>query len=95
LLNDRTDLHLARLHEQVAWGHAAAEETLANLTQAMASRGSDADLAALKQLAMIVRREAVVMSFGDVFWVLTLLFLGFVVLAPLMRRPARQGAAAH
>ncbi len=26
LLNDRTDLHLARLHERVAWGRQAAEE---------------------------------------------------------------------
>jgi DHA2 family multidrug resistance protein len=93
LLNDRTDLHLARLHERVAWGRQAAEETLANLTQAMAGRGSDAELAAIKQLAMLVRREAVVMAFGDVFFVLTLLFLGFVVVAPLMRKPARQGAA--
>ena len=34
LLNKRLDLHLARLHEQVAWGRTAAEETLAKLTAA-------------------------------------------------------------
>ncbi|HWG05379.1 MAG TPA: DHA2 family efflux MFS transporter permease subunit, partial [Beijerinckiaceae bacterium] len=96
VLNDRTDLHLARLHEQVAWGRPAAEETLTNLTHAMAARGSDADLAALKQLALLVRRQAVVMAFGDVFFVLTLLFAGFVVIAPLMRKPAgAAGVAAH
>ncbi len=94
MLNDRTDLHLARLHERVTWSRPAAEETLANLTQAMAARGSDADLAALKQLALIVRQQAVVMAFGDVFFVLTLLFAGFVVIAPLMRKPAAVGGAA-
>ena len=30
LMNDRMDLHLARLHESVAWGHQKAEEMLAN-----------------------------------------------------------------
>ena len=87
LINNRLDLHLQRLHEQVAWGRTAAEETLASLTQALAARGSDAALAATAQLAKIVRREALVMSLGDVFFVLTFLFLSLVVLTPLMRRP--------
>ena len=87
LINNRLDLHLQRLHEQVAWGRTAAEETLASLTQALAARGSDAALAATAQLAKIVRRQALVMSLGDVFFVLTFLFLSLVVLTPLMRRP--------
>eukprot|EP01037_Dinobryon_pediforme_P026935 gene26935-29630_t len=45
-LNKRMDLHLARLHDAVAWGRTAAEETLANMTAAFAARGSDAALAA-------------------------------------------------
>src|SRR5262249_45573560 len=53
LLNKRLDLHLARLHEQVAWGRNAAEETLAKMTAAMARLGSDASLAATKQLALM------------------------------------------
>src|SRR5208282_1520919 len=51
LLNKRLDLHLARLHEQVAWGRTAADETLAMLTEQMARFGSDAQLAATKKLA--------------------------------------------
>ncbi len=98
LMNDRMDLHLSRLHEVVAWGNVKAEEMLASLTLAMAPRGSDADLAAVAKLAAIVRREAQVWAIGDVFLVLTVLFVGLVLLAPMMRRPqmgARPGGGGH
>ncbi len=87
LLNKRLDLHLARLHEQVAWGSNAAEETLARLTQQMARFGSDASLAATKQLALMVRKEAVVMSIADVFLALTVLFVLIAFMVPVMHRP--------
>src|SRR3954471_25025919 len=67
LLNNRWDLHLARLHDAVTWSRIRANETLQNLTYAYGALGSDADRAALKTLAGMVRREALVMSFGDVF----------------------------
>jgi DHA2 family multidrug resistance protein len=91
MMNDRMDLHLARLHESVAWGHEKAEEMLANLTFAMADRGSDAGLAATARLAAIVRREALVWAIGDVFTALTVLFLSLVLLTGLMRRPKARG----
>ncbi len=87
LLNDRTDLHLQRLHESVRWGRAVAEDTLATITQGISSLGPLADQAALKQMALLVRRQAVVMAFADVFLVLTLLFVVLVCAAPLMTRP--------
>ncbi len=87
VMNDRMDLHLERLHERVAWGNVKAEEMLASLTTAMASRGSDAALAATSKLAGIVRREAQVWAIGDVFLALTFLFVTLVVMVPLMRRP--------
>jgi MFS transporter, DHA2 family, multidrug resistance protein len=87
LLNKRLDLHLARLHEQVSYGSTAAEETLARLTQMMARFGSDAQLAATKQLAQMVRQQAVVMSIADVFLALTVLFVAIAFFVPLMRRP--------
>ncbi len=58
----------------------------------MAARGSDAELAATRQLALIVRRQAEVMALADVFLTLTVLFLGCVGLAALMRRPVAAGA---
>lgn len=92
LMNDRMDLHLARLHERVAWGRPPAEEMLANLTGAMASLGSDASLAATAKLAQIVRREAMVWAIGDVFMALTVLFMALVLLTPLMQRTRAAGA---
>ena len=96
LLDKRMDLHLERLRESVAWGRAAADETLANMTAALATRGSDAPLAATKQLALIVRRQAEVMALADVFLALTAVFLACVAFAALMRRPAGQaGGGGH
>ncbi len=88
LLDDRMDLHLQRLRESVIWGRQAAEDRLSELTRAFASRGSDAALAATKELAMIVRRQAEVMALADVFLALTAIFIGCVGLAAFMRKPA-------
>lgn len=87
MLNNRMDLHLQRLAEQVTWSREVALERLNTLTAAMAPRGSDAELAALKQLAQLVRREAMVLAFADVFYVLTFLFLGLILLTPFIRKP--------
>ena len=59
----------------MAWGRGTAEETLAKLTAQMARFGSDAQLAATKKLAGLVRLQATVMSIADVFMALTVLFL--------------------
>jgi DHA2 family multidrug resistance protein len=95
VLNERTDFHLARLRESVTWGNVTAVETLNNLAQKFQGTG-DAQLKALKQLSQIVHRQAVVMSFGDVFMMLT---VGSVLLAcmvlfvqkvDIMQQPGRR-----
>ncbi len=91
VLDKRMDLHLERLRESVVWGRNVAEETLANLTGALAARGSDAALAATKEMALMVRRHAMVMALADVFLTLTVLYLGTLWLAVLMRRPQAPG----
>jgi DHA2 family multidrug resistance protein len=57
----------------------------------------DGDMAALKKLAMLVRRQANVMSFADLFFALTVLFATMAVFVLLMRKPshATAGAEAH
>jgi len=97
LLDKRMDLHLERLRESVTWGRQVAVETLANMTQALAARGSDAELAATRQLALIVRRQAEVLALSDVFLALTVIFLACVSFAALMRRPpgAPGGGGGH
>ncbi len=91
LLDKRMDLHLARLRESVIWSRRVAEETMNNLAAAFASRGSDATLAATKEMALMVRRQALVMALADVFLALTVLYVATLWLAALMRRPQMMG----
>jgi MFS transporter, DHA2 family, multidrug resistance protein len=92
ILNDRTDLHLTRLHEVVSWARQPALEVLDSLTARFSAYGRDAQLMALKQLNLITHRQGVVMAFADVFLLLTLLFVGLAFLALIMRRPARSAS---
>jgi DHA2 family multidrug resistance protein len=94
MMNNRLDLHLARLRESISWGHTRAEEVLAALAGQFQARGSDAELAAVKQMAAIVRREALVFAMSDVFTALTLLFFALLLLIPLTRRPKPAPAGA-
>ena len=93
VVNDRMDLHLARLHETVNWSRAPATETLSRLSSNF--QGSDAELMALKQMMGMVRQQAAVMSYADVFMILTVLFVGLAALGIIMRRPQPAGAAAE
>ena len=43
---------------------------------------------ALKQLNLVTHQQGVVMAFADVFFLLTLLFLGLAALAIVMKRPS-------
>jgi DHA2 family multidrug resistance protein len=91
VLNDRTVLHIARLQERVTWGNATATETLNMFTQRMQGMG-DAALMAMKQLSQIVHRQAVVMGYGDAFFILTLFYLGLSLLVMLLKKPAAMTA---
>jgi DHA2 family multidrug resistance protein len=98
ILNKRLDLHLARLHEQVAWGHPAAEDQLTSMQQNFSTAmHADGNMAALKKLAMLVRSQANVLSFADLFLVLTVLFASTALFTLLMRKPAPvpAGAGGH
>jgi DHA2 family multidrug resistance protein len=87
VLNERTDLHIARLQERVTWGNATATETLNMFTQRMQGMG-DAAVMAMKQLSQIVHRQAVVMGYGDAFFILTLFYIGLSLLVMLLKKPA-------
>jgi DHA2 family multidrug resistance protein len=87
VLNDRADLHITRLQERVTWGNATATETLTLLQQKFQGLG-DSTLMAMKQLSQIVHRQAVVMSFGDAFFILTLFYLSLSLLVTLLNKPA-------
>jgi len=87
VLNERTDLHITRLQERVTWGNATATETLNLLMQKFQGMG-DSALMAMKQLSQIVHRQAVVMGYGDAFFILTLFYLALSLLVLLLNKPA-------
>ena len=91
VLNDRMDLHLVRLHEKVTSASYAALERLDHLETSMAQLGTNAGDAALKALTGMVRTQALVMSFADVFLILTVLFLGMASATLLIQRPRAAG----
>jgi DHA2 family multidrug resistance protein len=91
ILNDRTDLHISRLQDRVNWGNATATETLNMFTQRMQGMG-DSALMAMKQLSQIVHRQAVVMGYGDAFFMLTVFYFGLSVLVLLLKKPAKLSA---
>ena len=87
-LNDRTDLHTARLHEALNSSYRPALEALDNLTAKFQSYGADAHTMALKQLFAMTHRQGLVMAFSDLFLALTLLFVAIGVFAVVMKKPA-------
>jgi DHA2 family multidrug resistance protein len=97
ILNDRLDLHVQRLRESVNWSRSTAVETLNAMTLKFQSLGTDAGTAAIKTLSNMVHREATVMSFADVFLLLTVLFSGLILALPFIKKPraAPAGAGGH
>lgn len=93
MMNNRMDLHLARLHERVTWTSERASQWLSTLTGAFASRGSDAETAAIKQIAGYIRREALVMALSDVFVFIAILFAAMIFVLPFVKKPPMIGAS--
>ena len=89
--NDRMDLHLQRLHEAVNAASIPATETLSNLASRFS--GSNAKSQALAELMAMVRLQAAVMSYADVFLMLTILFLVLAAAGLLMKRPVAAAGA--
>jgi MFS transporter, DHA2 family, multidrug resistance protein len=90
VLNDRTDLHISRLHDRMTWGNATAVETLNMFTQRMQGLG-DSAVMAMKQLSQIVHRQASVMGYGDAFFMLALFYVSLSLLVLLVNKPTALG----
>ena len=89
--NDRMDLHLTRLHEAVSSSSVPAAEMLSKL--AARFPGSDASARALAEMMAMVRLQAAVMSYADVFLMMTVLFLSLAAFAVLLKRPRAPAGA--
>jgi DHA2 family multidrug resistance protein len=96
VLNERTDLHISRLHDRVTWGNTTVTEMLNMFTQKFQGLG-DAPMMAMKQVSQIVHRQAVVMGYGDAFFMLTVFYFGLTLTLLLLNKPAAlsSGADGH
>ena len=93
LLTDRGALHRERLREAVSWTNAEAVSQLDAMGRSLSARGLDGQTGALVQMAARIRGQATVMSFIDVFLLITALFATLALGALLMRPPAKSAAA--
>ena len=87
VLTDRNAFHYERLAEHVRWGAAEAEQRVADMAQNFAVHGMDGETTAIAKISAMVHQQAWMMSFMDVFYLLTVLFGSLAVFALLMRKP--------
>jgi DHA2 family multidrug resistance protein len=89
VLIDRNAFHYARLSEHVQWGSAAAQEKLQNMTfDFQQNPGLDATRAAISKLSGMVEQQATLLSFMDVFYLLTALFATMAFFTMVITKPA-------
>ncbi len=94
VLADRGALHYQRLADGVSWSNPEAVRQLDMMSGNLASRGIDGEAGAIAQMVSRVTQQASVMSFIDVFTILTGLFGSLAFLAMLMRKPAPKASGA-
>jgi len=61
--------------------------TMATMSKNFASHGLDGNATALAKISGMVHLQASLLSFMDVFYILTLLFASLAVFAIMMRKP--------
>jgi len=95
-MNQRLHFHWSRLIEDINPARPAVQhflDTQANRLDALVP--GDASRAAVKLLANLVQREALVMTYNDVIMILGSVFVAGLFLMPLVNRPRVAGAAGH
>ena len=89
ILNDRTNLHFARIAETLNATNTEAVAALQSLsdryTTAFSGDAALGQAAAYKQLWNLVYREALTQTFADAFLLISIALFAMAVLAPLMR----------
>ncbi len=97
VLTDRNAFHYARLSESINWGDAEVGRRLSNMSANFTAHGVNGPTAALAKMSGMVHQQASLLSFIDVFYLLTVLFSALAVFTMMMRRPpeAAGGGGGH
>jgi DHA2 family multidrug resistance protein len=91
LLSNRQDVHYERMRENMDWGKGVAVDQLNSMASNLNAAGLDGATGAIRQMVQMVTKQAVVMSFSDVFMILTVLFTLMILGVALIDKPAPQG----
>jgi DHA2 family multidrug resistance protein len=88
LMTERLNLHWARLVDGMTSANPNVTAFLDRFGTALDDRmGPIGDQAALKSLSRLVMRQAEVLSFADISLIMALIFLGAILLVPLLKVP--------
>ena len=90
-------MHTLHLDEQVTWARPAAKNMLDQMTwRADAGHeGGNAQLMAMKRIALMVEREAMTLAYNDVLLLMSLAFFVALPLTVFLARPKMAGAGGH
>jgi DHA2 family multidrug resistance protein len=91
LLSNRQDVHYERIREGLDWGNPMALDQLNNMAANLNAYGLDGTTGAIRRMVNLVTQQAVVMSFSDVFLMLTVLFGAMILGVAMIQKPAPQG----
>ncbi|MBD8556425.1 DHA2 family efflux MFS transporter permease subunit [Rhizobium sp. CFBP 8762] len=87
ILTSRQQEHYARLSEHVQWGNPEAMKMMQDMTANYNSHGLDGARIAVQKLSGMVTQQATILSFIDVFLILTVLFGGLIFATLIVRKP--------
>ena len=87
ILTQRTQEHYLRLSEHVQWGNPEAVERMNNMAANYSAHGLDGPVIPVKQMAGMVQQQAYILSFIDIFVLLTGLFGTLVLCVLAIRKP--------
>jgi DHA2 family multidrug resistance protein len=90
ILTRHSQIHINNLVENVTPLNPQARQMIDSMRASMMAQGSDPATATQKAYAAVfgmVQRQAMMMSFNDVFWLLTLMFAAMFPLIFLMQKP--------
>lgn len=90
ILTNRQVLHYERLSEDITWSNPEAMRQIGIMTQNLEAHGvhgAAASTGALAQMASRLHGQAAVMSFIDIFVLISVVFGGLAIMALLMKKP--------
>jgi DHA2 family multidrug resistance protein len=87
ILTHQTDVHYVRLAEHVNFSNPEALDMMKNLSATYDGVGMDGSQVAIKKMVGMVTQQATLLSFMDIFMILTFLFGALVLMTMMLTKP--------